>query len=123
MPRKANGAAIISLDTGGWVTDHDHIWAGSYVTFLERGYTVFHVIHGSAPKRAGLNMANPIATILSTAMMLRHSMALEKEAQAVEKAVLKVLEAGYRTYDIMEDGKTKLGTREMGDVIAKAMKA
>jgi 3-isopropylmalate dehydrogenase len=86
-------------------------------------YGMYEPIHGSAPKRAGLNMANPIATILSTAMMLRYSMALEKEAQAVEKAVLDALVAGYRTYDIMEDGKTKLGTREMGDVVAKAIKA
>ncbi len=71
------------------------------------------------PSSAGQNMANPIATILSAAMMLRYSLALEKEAQAVEKAVLDVLEAGYRTYDIMEDGKTKLGTREMGDVMPR----
>ena len=86
-------------------------------------YGMYEPIHGSAPKRAGLNMANPIATILTAAMMLRYSMALEKEAQAVEKAVLNTLEAGYRTYDIMEDGKTRVGTREMGDVIAKAIKA
>ncbi len=88
-----------------------------------KSFGMYEPIHGSAPKRAGLNMSNPIATILSAAMMLRYSMALEKEAQAVEKAVLKVLEAGYRTYDIMEDGKTRVGTREMGDVIAKAIKA
>jgi 3-isopropylmalate dehydrogenase len=86
-------------------------------------YGMYEPIHGSAPKRAGLNMANPIATILTAAMMLRHSMALEKEAQAVEKAVLDALVAGYRTYDIMEEGKTRVGTREMGDVIAKAIKA
>jgi 3-isopropylmalate dehydrogenase len=86
-------------------------------------YGMYEPIHGSAPKRAGLNMANPIATILTAAMMLRYSMALEKEAQAVEKAVLDALVAGYRTYDIMEEGKTKVGTREMGDVIAKARKA
>ena len=86
-------------------------------------YGMYEPIHGSAPKRAGLNMANPIATILTAAMMLRYSMALEKEAQAVEKAVLDALVAGYRTYDIMEDGKTRVGTREMGDVIAKAIKA
>jgi 3-isopropylmalate dehydrogenase len=88
-----------------------------------KSFGMYEPIHGSAPKRAGQNMANPIATILSAAMMLRHSMALETEAQAVEKAVLKTLEAGYRTYDIMEDGKTRVGTREMGDVIAKAIKA
>jgi 3-isopropylmalate dehydrogenase len=88
----------------------------------EMSFGMYEPIHGSAPKRAGLNMANPIATILTAAMMLRHSMALEKEAQAVEKAVLDALVAGYRTYDIMEDGKTRVGTREMGDVIARAVK-
>lgn len=90
---------------------------------VEMSFGMYEPIHGSAPKRAGLNMANPIATILTAALMLRYSMALEKEAQAIEKAVLDALVAGYRTYDIMEDGKTKVGTREMGDVIAKAIKA
>ncbi len=88
-----------------------------------KSFGMYEPIHGSAPKRAGLNMANPIATILTSAMMLRYSMALEAEAQAVEKAVLDALVAGYRTYDIMEDGKTKVGTWEMGDVIARAIEA
>jgi 3-isopropylmalate dehydrogenase len=79
---------------------------------------LYEPIHGSAPRRAGLNMANPIATILSVAMMLRYSFALEKEAKAVEEAVEAVLHEGYRTYDIMSEGKTRLGTKEMGDVIA-----
>jgi 3-isopropylmalate dehydrogenase len=83
-----------------------------------RIFGLYEPIHGSAPRRAGLNMANPIATILSAAMMLRYSFNLEKEAQAVEKAVGDVLEDGYRTYDIMSEGKTKLGTKEMGDIIA-----
>jgi 3-isopropylmalate dehydrogenase len=63
-------------------------------------------------------MVNPIATILSVAMMLRYSLDLEKEAQAIEKAVEDVLSEGYRTYDIMSGGKTKVGTKEMGDNIA-----
>lgn len=88
-----------------------------------KSFGMYEPIHGSAPRRAGQNMANPIATILSAAMMLRHSLALEAEAQAVEKAVLKTLEAGYRTYDIMEDGKTRVGTKEMGSLIAQAIKA
>jgi 3-isopropylmalate dehydrogenase len=62
-------------------------------------------------------MVNPIATILSCAMMLRHSLALEREANAIEGAVNKILEQGYRTYDIMEDGKARVGTKEMGDLI------
>jgi 3-isopropylmalate dehydrogenase len=74
--------------------------------------------HGSAPKRAGFNMANPVATILSTAMMLRYSFCLPEEAQAVEKAVSEVLEDGHRTYDIMDEGKTRVGTKEMGELIA-----
>jgi len=63
-------------------------------------------------------MANPIATILSSAMMLRYSLGLIKEAEVIEKAVNKVLDDGYRTYDIMSDDMTKVGTREMGDFIA-----
>jgi len=79
---------------------------------------MYEPIHGSAPKRAGLNMANPIATILSAAMMCRYSLGLSKEAQAIEDAVLAVLNDGYRTYDIMSEGMKKVGTKEMGDLIA-----
>jgi 3-isopropylmalate dehydrogenase len=85
-------------------------------------FGMYEPIHGSAPSRAGQNLANPIATILSVAMMLRYSFALETEAQAVENAVLAVLEQGYRTYDIMSDGKTKVGTKEMGVVIAQGVR-
>lgn len=74
--------------------------------------------HGSAPDIAGQNMANPIATILSAAMMLRYSFDLDKEADAVEEAVKKVLKDGYRTKDIMSEGCKEVGTKEMGDVIA-----
>jgi 3-isopropylmalate dehydrogenase len=83
-----------------------------------RIFGLYEPIHGSAPRRAGLDMANPIAIILSVAMMLRYSLALEKEAQAVESAVETVLNAGYRTYDIMSEGKKKVGTKQMGDLIA-----
>ncbi len=79
---------------------------------------LYEPIHGSAPRRAGLDMANPIGIILSVAMMLRYSLSLPGEAQAIETAVEKVLNEGYRTYDIMAEGKTKVGTREMGDLIA-----
>ena len=77
--------------------------------------------HGSAPDIAGQNKANPIATILSAAMMLRYSLDLDKEADAVETAVQKVLTAGYRTGDIMSDGCKLVGTKEMGDLIADAI--
>ena len=77
--------------------------------------------HGSAPDIAGQNKANPIATILSAAMMLRYSLDLDKEADAVEAAVQKVLTDGYRTGDIMSDGCKIVGTKEMGDLIADAI--
>ena len=77
--------------------------------------------HGSAPDIAGQNKANPIATILSAAMMLRYSLDLDKEADAVEAAVQKVLTAGYRTGDIMSEGCKLVGTKEMGDLIAVAI--
>jgi 3-isopropylmalate dehydrogenase len=79
----------------------------------------YEPIHGSAPKHAGKNEANPLATILSVALLFRYSLSLEAEAKAIEKAVDDVIKAGYRTYDIMSPGMKKLGTREMGDVVAK----
>ena len=79
---------------------------------------MYEPIHGSAPKRAGLNIANPIATIMSVALMLRYSLALSKEAKVVEDAILAVLDDGYRTYDIMSEGMKKVGTKEMGELIA-----
>ena len=84
-----------------------------------KAFGMYEPIHGSAPRRAGQNLANPIATILSIALMLRYSFNLGKEAEAIEKAVDRVLEEGYRTYDIMEEGKVKVGTREMGELIAE----
>ncbi len=74
--------------------------------------------HGSAPDIAGQNKANPIATILSAAMMLRYSFDLTEEADRVEAAVKEVLRMDYRTIDIMSEGKTLVGTKEMGDLIA-----
>lgn len=82
---------------------------------------LYEPIHGSAPKYAGLDVANPLATILSGAMMLRHSLGLEKEAAAVEAAVDKVLAEGYRTRDIHSGApeETKVGTAAMGDLVAE----
>ncbi len=82
-------------------------------------FGLYEPIHGSAPRRAGLDMANPIAIILSVAMMLGYSLGLIKEAQTIEAAVEEVLNEGYRTYDIMAEGKTKVGTKEMGDLITR----
>jgi 3-isopropylmalate dehydrogenase len=77
--------------------------------------------HGSAPDIAGKNLANPIATILSTAMMLRYTFGNEAAAQRIENAVKKVLAAGYRTGDIFEAGTKKVSCSEMGDQIVAAM--
>ncbi len=82
-------------------------------------FGLYEPIHGSAPSHTGLNNINPIATILSGAMMLRYSLGLEKEAKSIENAVDAALEEGYRTYDIMSEGKKKVGTSEMGDIIAR----
>jgi 3-isopropylmalate dehydrogenase len=113
---------------GDILTDEASMLAGSMgmlpsasLAGVPRGriFGMYEPIHGSAPRRAGLNMANPIATILSVAMMLRYSFGLIKEAQTVEAAVEAVLSQGYRTYDIMSEGKIRVGTKEMGDLIAK----
>ena len=82
-------------------------------------FGMYEPIHGSAPRRAGLDMANPIAITLSMAMMLRYSFGLAKEAQTIEAAIDEVLSRGFRTYDIMGEGKTKVGTKQMGDLIAE----
>ncbi len=113
---------------GDILTDEASMLAGSMgmlpsasLAGIPRGKTfgMYEPIHGSAPSRAGQNLANPIATILSVAMMLRYSLALETEAQAVENAVLAVLDQDYRTYDIISEGKIRVGTKEMGELIAK----
>ena len=77
---------------------------------------------GSAPDIAGKGIANPIATILSAAMMLRYTFDLDKEADAIENAVAEVLKAGYRTIDIMSEGKTQVGTAEIGTLIAEQIR-
>lgn len=82
---------------------------------------LYEPIHGSAPDIAGLDKANPIATILSVAMMLRYSLDLSKEADNIENAVTSVLNSGYRTGDIMSEGKTLVGTQKMGELIVEAL--
>jgi len=82
---------------------------------------IFEPIHGSAPDIAGQDKANPIATILSVAMMLRYSFNQEKAADIIEEAVLKVLEKGYRTGDIMQPGMKLVGTREMGRLVREGI--
>jgi len=81
-------------------------------------FGLYEPIHGSAPDIAGQNKANPIATILSAAMMLRYSFGLEREAQAVEGAILQALTEGYRTADIFQPGTRLVSTTQMGEAIA-----
>ncbi len=83
----------------------------------ETGQGMYEPIHGSAPDIAGQGLANPIATILSVAMMLRYSLGLSQEADVIEAAVEKVLNAGHRTADIAKDGETKVSTSDMGKLI------
>ena len=83
----------------------------------ETKFGLYEPSGGSAPDIAGKGIANPIATILSAAMMLRYSFDLDREAEAVERAVARVLKEGYRTSDIMSEGKIQIGTKEMGDRI------
>ena len=82
-------------------------------------FGLYEPSHGSAPDIAGKDIANPIATVLSAAMMLRYSFDLDRGADAIESAVRQVLKAGYRTGDIMADGCTRVGCRQMGDLLAE----
>ena len=91
----------------------------SSASLNETKFGLYEPSHGSAPDIAGKNLANPIATILSAAMMLRFSLDLDEAALAIEKAVKQVLKEGYRTGDIYSEGCTKVGTVQMGDLIAE----
>jgi 3-isopropylmalate dehydrogenase len=79
---------------------------------------MYEPIHGSAPDIAGMDIANPIGTIMSVAMMLRFSFDMAEEADAIEAAVNRALDDGYRTGDIMQEGMKKVGCSEMGSIIA-----
>ena len=94
----------------------------SSASLNETKFGLYEPSHGSAPDIAGKDLANPIATILSAAMMLRYSFDLDKEADAVEAAVRQVLAEGYRTADIWAEGCRKVGTAEMGGLIAERIR-
>lgn len=87
----------------------------------ENGKGMYEPSHGSAPDIAGKGLANPLATILSAAMMLRYTFAMEDEARRIENAVKKVLSQGYRTGDIFEPGMKRVGTSQMGDAVLAAL--
>lgn len=91
----------------------------SSASMNESKFGLYEPSHGSAPDIAGKDIANPIATILSAAMMLRYSFDLDREADAVEKAVQQVLTEGFRTNDIYSEGCTRVGCAAMGDCIAE----
>jgi len=88
----------------------------------EGGFGLYEPIHGSAPDIAGKGIANPIAQILSTAMMLKYTFDKDEEAAKIEAAVLSVLEEGYRTGDIMDEGMQRVNCKEMGELIAKRVR-
>lgn len=88
----------------------------------ESNQGLYEPSHGSAPDIAGQNIANPLATILSAAMMLRYSLGADDQAQRIEAAVQAVLQQGLRTADIYEEGTTRVSTSEMGDAVLKALK-
>jgi 3-isopropylmalate dehydrogenase len=85
------------------------------------GKGMYEPCHGSAPDIAGKGVANPLATILSAAMMLRYSLALPEAADKIERAVSLVLDQGFRTPDIYSEGMTKIGTLAMGDAVIAAL--
>ncbi len=87
------------------------------------GVGMYEPCHGSAPDIAGQGIANPLATILSAAMMLRYSLGAKNEAKAIERAVSSVLDNGLRTGDIFTDGMQKVGTVEMGSAVVKALES
>lgn len=108
---------------GDILSDEASMIAGSIgmlssASLADDNFGLYEPSGGSAPDIAGQNKANPIAMILSAALMLRYSFDLEVEAKAIEEAVQKVLAKGYRTIDIMSEGQTLIGTKEMGDFIS-----
>jgi 3-isopropylmalate dehydrogenase len=112
---------------GDMLTDEAAMLAGSLGLMpsasLGRGNRgLYEPIHGSAPDIAGQGKANPLATILSVALMLRHSLGLEEEARAVETAVDSVLERGLRTPDLAGANGNALSTEQMGEAVATAVR-
>lgn len=113
---------------GDILSDEASMVAGSIgmlssASLNESSFGLYEPSHGSAPDIAGTNTANPIATVLSAAMLLRYSLNLDAEADAVERAVKEILAEGFRTVDIMSEGCRKVFTTEMGDLLADKIMA
>jgi 3-isopropylmalate dehydrogenase len=111
----------ILSDEAAQVTGSIGMLASSSLGDTTRG--LYEPIHGSAPDIAGKDIANPIATILAAAMMLRDSFGLSEEYTAIETAIQTVLDKGYRTADILEKGKTLVKGSEMAKLIAEEIAA
>jgi 3-isopropylmalate dehydrogenase len=112
---------------GDILTDEASMLAGSLgllpsASLGEGTRGLYEPIHGSAPDIAGRGIANPVGTIMSVAMLLRHSLEMAKEADALERAVSEALEGGARTPDVATAGQRALTTREMGDVVLKGLR-
>ncbi|MFC2015510.1 3-isopropylmalate dehydrogenase [Chloroflexota bacterium] len=112
---------------GDILSDETSVLAGSMgmlpsASLGDGHFGLYEPVHGSAPDIAGQGIANPLAAILSAAMLLRHSLGLEVEARAIEDAVGRVLEAGYRTADVAGDGQPQVSTERMGDLVVAALK-
>lgn len=108
---------------GDILSDEASMLAGSLgllpsASLSDKGVSLYEPIHGSAPDLTGKDVVNPIATILSGAMMLKYSFKMNEAYDKIEKAIKDVLKEGYRTADIMSEGKTLVGTKKMGDLIA-----
>jgi len=129
LSRPADFDVIVTENMfGDILTDEASMLAGSMgmlpsASVNDGTVGLYEPIHGSAPDIAGQNLANPCATILSAAMLLRHSLGLEDEARAIEDAVTQVLQAGFRTGDIAAVGEDRVGTTEMGAAVAAAVGA
>ena len=108
---------------GDILSDEASMLAGSLgllpsASLSDKGVSLYEPIHGSAPDLTGKNIVNPIATILSGAMMMKYSFKMDEAYDRIEGAIKQVLKEGYRTADIMSEGKILIGTKEMGDLIA-----
>ncbi|HZS78249.1 MAG TPA: 3-isopropylmalate dehydrogenase [Ktedonobacteraceae bacterium] len=135
LVRKPTGFDVIVTENmfGDILTDEASMLAGSMGMLPSASlgtrktsygsFGLYEPIHGSAPDIAGKGIANPIAAILTAALMLRYSFSLHREAEAIEAAVERVIEEGYRTEDLRQAGKKMVGTAEMGQLITDAMSA
>jgi 3-isopropylmalate dehydrogenase len=127
LTRPASFDVILTANLfGDILTDEASVLTGSMgnlpsASLGDGGPGLFEPIHGSAPDIAGKGIANPMGTILSTAMLLRYSLKLETEASAIESAVDRVLSSGYRTGDLVKTGEPSLNTVEITDLILKAL--